>query len=316
MNGKLIQLKRPKTTASAKSISALARELNLPRSTVRSRLKKGWRPPDADVEQAEEPSKTSSPPSPVPSPPSSPSLAKPRQSFSIPRLVGAAMLAIAAFGIAGFALAINAQYGASIGETTITAWTFMGLAIAVDLLALTLAPAAVGLWRSKQRGLAIATWAIWVTTVFLATLATLGFFQKNLAETAAIRAAGIAVAAATQDQRLEVIAAAKLAVSIAKASREAECTSRGPRCLQREADERTAVNAFAAAVASPLVSRAKISEPDPQIAAASRLAAWLGLRFSFDDFANLRLVLWSLILNSGGLVLAVAFGVPCRRIRE
>src|SRR5262249_8100567 len=156
--------------------------LNLPRSTVRSRLAKGWRPSAADVQQAEEQSKISSPPSPVPSPLPSPPLAKPRQSFATPRLVGAAMLAIAAFGIAGLALAINQQYGASSGEPTLTAWTFRGLAIAVDLLALKMAPAAVGLWRSKQRGLAIATWATWVTTVFLATLATLGFFQKNLAE--------------------------------------------------------------------------------------------------------------------------------------
>jgi hypothetical protein len=316
MKGKLIQLKRPKTTTPAKSISALARELNLPRSTVRSRLAKGWRPRAADVQQAEEQAKVSSPASPLPSPSPSPPLAKPRKPLATPRLVGAAMLAIAAFGIAGLALAINAQYGASIGETTLTSWTFMGLAIAVDLLALTLAPAAVGLWRSKQRGLSIATWATWGMAGFLATLATLGFFQKNLAETGATRAASITTAAASQDQRVELIAAAKLAVSVAKASREAECASRGPRCLQREADERTAVNALAAVVASPLVSQATISDPDPQIAAATRLAAWLGLRLSFDDFANLRLVLWSLILNSGGLVLAVAFGLPRRSIPE
>jgi hypothetical protein len=63
--------------------------------------------------------------------------------------------------------------------------------------------------------------------VFLATLATLGFFQKNLAETAATRAASVTMTAATQDQRVELIAAAKLAVSVAKASRESECASRG-----------------------------------------------------------------------------------------
>jgi hypothetical protein len=64
------------------------------------------------------------------------------------------------------------------------------------------------------------------------------------------------------------------------------------------------------------VSPPKISEPDPQIAAASRVAAWLGLRLSFDDFANLRLVLWSLILNNGGLVLAVALALARRSVRE
>jgi hypothetical protein len=219
--------------------------------------------------------------------------------------------------VAGLALAINAQYGASIGETVLTSWTFMGLAVAVDLLAVTLAPAAVVLWRTKQRGLAVATWVVWGVAVFLATLATLGYLQKHLADSSATRAATLTVATATQDQRSEVIAAAKLALSVAKTSRDAECaTVRGPRCLQREADERTAVNALAAAVASPLVSPAKISDPDPQIAAVSRLAAWVGLRLSSDDFANARLALWSLILNSGGLVLAIAFGLARRSVRE
>jgi len=318
MKGKVIQLKRRKTTAPAKSIAALARELNLPRSTLRSRVAKGWQPPADDVERREEQPKASSPLSPPPSPPamaaSPPHLAKLRHAVATPRLIGAAILAIAALGIAGLALAINAQYGASIGETTLTSWTFMGLAVAVDLLAVTLAPAAVGLWRTKQRALAIATWATWGVAVFLATLATLGFFQKNLADTAATRAATVTMAIATHDQRSEVIATAKLAVSVAKASREAECAARGPRCLQREADEKAAVNALSAAVASPVVSPAKISDPDPQIAAASRLADWVGLRLRPDDFANTRLVLWSLILNSGGLVLAIAFGLARSRV--
>jgi hypothetical protein len=306
-------LKRPKTTASAKSISALARELKLPRSTVRSRLAKGWRPPTADLQEVEDQPEASSPSSPPPSLPPSPSLAKLRHPFATPRLIGAVVLAIAALGIAGLALAINAQYGASIGETELTSRTFMGLAVAVDLLAVTLAPAAVGLWRTKQRGLAIATWATWGVAVFLATLATLGYLQKNLADASATRAATLTVATATQDQRSESIATAKLAVSVAKASREAECATRGPRCLQREADERTAVNALAAAVASPLVSPAKISDPDPQLAAATRLAAWAGLRLNPDDFGNIRLSLWALIINAGGLVLAVAFGLARSR---
>jgi integrase len=80
----------------------------------------------------------------------------------------------------------------------------------------------------------------------------------------------------------------------------------GPRCLQREADERTAVNTLAAAVASPLVSPAKISDTDPQLAAATRLARWVGLAVTAEDFSNIRLGLWAFILNCGGLVLAAA----------
>jgi transposase-like protein len=290
------------------NVSRLAREHGISRSTVRERLRKGWQPAGNAPAPEERPKPAMAPSSPPPPP-----LATHRHPIAIPRLVGAVLLAIAAMAVAGLALAINAQYGAAIGETVLTSWTFMGLAVAVDLLAVTLAPAAVLLWRTKQRGLAIATWATWGVAVFLATLATLGYLQKHLADSSATRAATLTMATATQDQRSEVIAAAKLAVSLAKTSREAECATRGPRCLQREADERTAVNALAAAVASPVVSPAKISDPDPQIAAVSSLAAWLGLRFRPDDVANTRLALWSLILNSGGLVLAVAFGLARSR---
>jgi len=306
MKGKVIQLKRPKTTTPKKSIAALARELNLPRSTVRSRLAKGWRPPAVNVQRAQEQPK-------APSPTSRP-LATLRHPLAIPRLVGAVIMAIAALGIAALALAINAQYGASIGETELASWTFMGLAMAVDLMAVALPPAAIALWRTRQRGLAVVAMGTWAVAASIATLATIAFLQRNLADTSATRAAALVVATATQDQRSEAIAAAKLAVSVAKTSREAECaTVRGPRCLQRERDERAAVNALAAAVASPVVSPAKLSDPDPQIAAVSRLAAWLGLRLGPDDFANTRLVLWSLILNTGGLVLAVAFGLARSR---
>jgi hypothetical protein len=297
-----MKFNRPAPIRTTFNVSALAREYGVSRSTVRERLRKGWRPRPAPLVKYPAPGMAAMAPN--------------RQSTAIQRAVGGAILAIAAISIGGLALTINAQYGASIGDTALTSWTFTGLAIVVDLLALALAPAAVGLWRTKQRGLAIATWTTWGVAAFLAILATLGYLQKNLADAAATRAATKSTAIAREERRSDIIAAAKLAVSVAKASREAECATRGPRCLQREVDERAAVNALSAAVASPTVSPAKISDPDPQIAVASRLAAWLGLRISSDDFANVRLVLWSLILNSGGLVLAVAFGLPRRGIRE
>src|SRR5215470_18277890 len=201
------------------NVSKLSREHGISRSTVRERLRKGWQPAAGETPApGEQPSPPPAGPPPS-SPPAMAGMATPRHPFATPRLVGAAILAMAALAIAGLALAINAQYGASIGETTLTSWTFMGLAVAVDLLAVTLAPAAVGLWRTKQRALAIATWMVWGVAVFLATLATLGFFQKNLADTAASRAATLTVATATQDQRSEVIAAAKLAALVAKSSR-------------------------------------------------------------------------------------------------
>jgi hypothetical protein len=296
------------------NVSKLSREHGISRSTVRERLRKGWQPLPANVQRRDdEPAirPAASPPAP---PPPSPPLAKARQSIATTRVAGAAILAIAALGIAALAVAINAQYGASIGETTLTSQTFMGLAIAVDLLAVVLAPAAVGLWRTKQRGLAIATWATWGVAVFLATLATLGYLQKNLADASATRAATLTMAAATADQRAAVIAAARLAVDTSRKARESECSVRGQRCLQREAEERAAVSALTAAVAAPIVVPARIADPDPQIAAITRLAAWVGVKVGADDVSNIRLVLWALILNAGGLVLAFALGL-CRVAR-
>ena len=237
-------------------------------------------------------------------PPPPPPLAEARHPIATPRLAGAIILAIAALAIAAAAAAINAQFGWTLGETAVTAATFTALSVVVDLLAAALPPAAMALWRTRQLGLAIATLAVWWVAMFLATLATLGFFQNNLADAAASRATTVTMATASEDRRSEVIAAAKLAVSVAKASREAECSTRGPRCLQREVDERMAVSALSAAVASPVVSPATISDPDPQIAAVA-LHGSFGLQLRPDSAYQA----WSLILNSGGLVLAIAFGL-------
>src|SRR5262245_60611946 len=156
---KVVKLRTAKTARP--NISRLAREHGISRSTMRERLRKGWQPPPVNeqqrVDQPQTPLAASPPPSPPSPPPSVAAAMATRHPVATPRLIGAAILAIAGLAIAGLALAINAQYGASIGESALTSWTFMGLAVAVDLLAVTLAPAAVGLWRTKQRALAIAT---------------------------------------------------------------------------------------------------------------------------------------------------------------
>jgi hypothetical protein len=232
----------------------------------------------------------------------------------IARVAGAAVLILAAIGMASVALLLNAQYGHSLGDSPLTASTFAGMAALIDVLALALPPAAVGLWRTKQWGLATAAWVAAGVAIAIATMATVGFLNRHLGDTAATRAATLSLATATQDQRAAVIETAKLAVAIARSSRESECASgRGARCLAKEDAERSALNTLQAAVASPLVSPPPIADVDPQLSAVARLAAWIGLRLQPDDFANTRLALWSLILNSGGLVLAIAFGLARSR---
>jgi len=86
----------------------------------------------------------------------------------------------------------------------------------------------------------------------------------------------------------------------------------GPRCRDRETDERSALAALANAIAVPLPATATIAaDADPQVSAALKLAKWLGLEVTADGVANLRLALLALLPNVSGLVLA--FAVALRR---
>src|SRR5262245_64525315 len=87
------------------NVSKLARDHGPSRSTVRERLRKGWRPPPVDVQRREDEPEAR----PAASPPPRPPLAELRRPIAIPRLLGAVILAIAAMGVAGLALTINAQ---------------------------------------------------------------------------------------------------------------------------------------------------------------------------------------------------------------
>jgi hypothetical protein len=51
---------------------------------------------------------------------------------------------------------------------------------------------------------------------------------------------------------------------------------------------------LAAAIASPFPTAATISDPDPQVTGAVRLARWVGLGVTATDVGNLRLALMAL----------------------
>jgi hypothetical protein len=102
-----------------------------------------------------------------------------------------------------------------------------------------------------------------------------------------------------------------VAANAARKAREAECEIRGPRCRERETDERTALAALTAAIAVPISPVATIAEADPQVTAALRLVRWTGLKLTSDDVTNLRLALMAILPNIAGLVLA--FGTALRR---
>jgi len=224
-----------------------------------------------------------------------------------PWTLGATILIILALLIGALALAINAQTGWRFGTTPPAAWTFAGLSVAVDGLALALPAVAVALWHAGRRILSLAAWIIAGAAVAGATLASLGFAQLHFGDTAAGRAAIIATSNAVTDRRSASLAAAERVANAATRAREAECAIRGPRCRDRETDEHSALAALADAIAVPVPAIAPIAaDADPQVSAALKLAKWLGLEITADGVANLRLALLALLPNVSGLVLAFA----------
>src|SRR5262245_30040084 len=233
---------------------------------------------------------------------------------STSRALGAAVLIIVAIGIAALALVINMQVGFGFGRTPTASLTFAGLSLAGDLLAIVLPSAAAGLWNGRRRALSLAAWSTWLLAAALAMLASLGFVETNLSDTAVGRQAIVTTARATADQRTAAITAAQIALTTATQQREAECTRRGPLCRDREADERTALQALNTAIAMPLPTVATIADSDPQVSAALRLATWAGLRLEAVDVANVRLLLMVLLPNISGLVLC--FGLAMAQGRR
>jgi hypothetical protein len=185
------------------------------------------------------------------------------------------------------------------------------MAMAADLLALVLPTAAAGLWHARRPGMAILAYLSWTLTATLTTLASVGYIELHTSDTAAGRRAIVATSAAVTDQRRAGITVAQLGAETARRAREAECEIRGPRCRERETDERTALAALTAAVAVPTPPVATITDPDPQVTAAQRLSAWVGLKLTTDDVVNLRLALMAILPNIAGLVLA--FGIALRK---
>ncbi|HEY1362166.1 MAG TPA: hypothetical protein VGF60_07970 [Xanthobacteraceae bacterium] len=271
------------------NVSALAREHNISRSTVRRRLARGWVPP------------ASAPADPAPqaAPSAKPGNAKPAAVV----LVGIGLL------IGALALAINAQFGWRFGTSTVASMTFASLSLAADALALGLPAVAVALWHGHRPMLAACAWVTWTIAATLATLASLGFIELHTGDAAARRQALLATSSMLMKQHEDAIAAAQLAATTAVKGREAECVVRGPRCRDREGDERLAMAALNNVLAASVPAVAAIGAADPQVSASLRLASWAGLKVHADDVLNLRLALMAMLPNMAGVLLTFAMAL-------
>jgi hypothetical protein len=282
------EFKPPTPIPTPLNVSALARTHGVSRTTIRKRLARGWTPPPPIVEVL--PAFQGVPPRSTP---------------------GGTLLVVLALAIATLALIINAQTGWGFGTTPLAATTFAGLSIAADMLAIVLPSTALALWWNRCHLLATAAWMVWTLAVTMAFLASVGFASLHLGDTAAARAAIVATATATADQRSATIEAARAAAQAATVARQGECLKRGPLCRDLEHAEQVRMSELAAAIASPVPAAASIADADPQVTGAVRLAQWIGLGVTATDVGNLRLVLMALLPNIAGLVLA--FGSALRR---
>jgi hypothetical protein len=233
----------------------------------------------------------------------------PQEVRSPGRAIGLVLVATA-LAIAALAIGINAQTGARYGTSPLAAWTFAGLSIAADMLAIVLPSAAVALWWNRRRTLSVSAWATWVLAATMATLASVGFASLHLGDTAAGRAAVVTTATEMTNQRSAAIEAARAAAQAATISRQAECQKRGPKCRDLEHVEQARMSELQSAISVPVPTAATIADADPQVTGALRLASWAGLKLSAGDIGNLRLALMGLLPNLAGLVLA--FGVALR----
>jgi hypothetical protein len=84
----------------------------------------------------------------------------------------------------------------------LAAWTFAGLSIAADLLAIVLPSAAAALWWNRRRILSASAWMVWGLVASTAMLASLGFASLHLGDTAAARASIVTTAAGHQVEDL------------------------------------------------------------------------------------------------------------------
>lgn len=223
------------------NVSELAREHGVSRSTIRRRLEKGWNPPVRPRPSLE-----------TPAPPSGDIAARDRPVPATLRPGVGAVLAIVAICIGALAIGINGQAGWRLGGSLFASVTFAGMAMAADLLALALPTAAASLWHVRRPGMAVLAWLTWTLAATLTTLASVGYVELHISDAAAGRRAIVATSAAVIDQREAGVAAAQLAANTARKAREVECEIRGPRCRERETDERTALAALTAAIAVPI----------------------------------------------------------------
>ena len=292
------------------NFSALARRHGVHRRTIKRWLDDGWRPDQAVVKV--EPQIL--PPAPPAQGDAHPARTPAHQGESY---VAAVVLALAATALGGIQLAIDAQYAGSFGRTPIETALQGMQGVAIGVVAMILPCVASVLRRTGQIGLSRGSWAIWSGFLVLTILAGMGFSAGGLSDAIAGRAGAIEQAVRVKEQRAQGIATAQRAADTGTEARKAECAPiRGPRCREREADERTALAALNAAIAMPLPPTVSISASDPGAEAAAANVSWVSfglLKATAADIERTWITGRAVMPAFAGLLLSMAIMVWPRR---
>ena len=202
-------------------------------------------------------------------------------------------LVTAALALAIVGVTMNGTFARSLGSSDLAGWLFLAVGVASDAVALAIPSCAASLWASRQRGIALVAWGVFLMTFVFAITAGIGFASVNISDVTMARASRVTPA----------VTAAQSALADATAARDRECRGGvGKFCREREAqvaDRRAALDAAMKAVAET---------GDPQAMAAIHMVSWLTagkVKPTEDDFAMLRLVLLALLPQIGGILLMV-----------
>lgn len=225
------------------------------------------------------------------------------QTVTPSRSLAQVLLIGTSLGLAVVGITMNGWFAHSLGSSVIAGWLFAAIGVAADLVALSVPSAAASLWQTRQRASAVAGWLVWVLTFAFAVTAGIGFASVNITDVTASRASRVTPA----------VTNAQAAVADAVAARDRECGVVGKNCRAREDvvnERRRALD-----VAMKTVEQAA----DPQTEAASRIVAWVTvglLQPNGNDVAMLRLVLFALLPQLGGILLMVGKGSTQMKKRE
>ncbi|WP_213773438.1 hypothetical protein [Bradyrhizobium sp. dw_78] len=266
------------------------------------------------------------------------------------RMTISAVLAAIALAIAWFGIRINAWYGATLGRTAEASELLSGLSVAADVLALLLPAVSRRLWFDRQIGAAAIASGLWVLTVAVALIASVGFASLNIADVTAARtktASDLQRLAANLEQlraerlairELRSVAAIDAEIQMARPGASAVwkattgCTDvtmprSGEVCApllalrqaRGEAMRRDAIDAELRDLAVENGRLPAVTKADPQADAAAQLARWLTggfLPITPDDVAMARIAGMVLLPQIGGLVMMLAMALCRAQVRQ